>query len=84
MNNQGAYKASVSTIDLSPSGKLIAAGYDDGTIRQGSESNFQVIFLASDWSKFILKPLKESLILLKRVLLVNILQRQKSQKKSNR
>ena len=34
MNNQGAYKASVSTIDLSPSGKLIAAGYDDGTIRQ--------------------------------------------------
>lgn len=44
MNNQGAYKASVSTIDLSPSGKLIAAGYDDGTIRHGSN-------LVSDWSK---------------------------------
>ena len=39
MNNQGAYKASVSTIDLSPSGKLIAAGYDDGTIRQVSKLN---------------------------------------------
>ena len=39
MNNQGAYKASVSTIDLSPSGKLIAAGYDDGTIRKVSKLN---------------------------------------------
>ena len=81
MNNQGAYKASVSTIDLSPSGKLIAAGYDDGTIRQVSKLNLKTNFLDSDWSKLIMKPLKESLILLKRVLLGSISQKQKSQKK---
>ena len=48
MNNQGAYKASVSTIDLSPSGKLIAAGYDDGTIRQVFKLNLKTNFLDSD------------------------------------